>query len=65
MEPISIVRSKFRLRVGVVNPHKNTSHALRNAADFYRPLRAGILQLSQLPPQLRDANGTIVKPPTW
>jgi len=65
VEPIRIVRAKFGLPVGVVNPQRTTSHALRQAASFYRPLRQGILQASQLPTQLPDANGIITKPAAW
>jgi hypothetical protein len=65
VEPIRIVRTKFSLPVGVVNPQRNTSHALRQAASFYRPLRQGVLGASQLPTQLSDAKGTITKPAAW
>ena len=65
VEPIRVVRAKFSLPVGVVNPQGNTSHALRKAASFYRPLRQGVLQASQLPAQLADAKGTITKPVSW
>ncbi len=65
VEPIRVVRVTFGLTVGVVNPQKNTSHALRQAASFYRPLRQGVLQASQFPAQLTDAKGTIAKPAAW
>lgn len=65
VEPIRIVRAKFGLPVVVVNPQRNTSHALRQAASFYRPLRHGVLKASQLPTQLSDATGTITKPAAW
>ena len=65
VEPISVVRQRFGLVVGVVNPHANTSHALRQAASFYRPLRKGVLSSSQLADQLTDANGVITKPAGW
>ena len=34
--PIEVVQRRFGLPVGVVNPHRTTSHALRVAASFYR-----------------------------
>jgi uncharacterized LabA/DUF88 family protein len=65
MEPIRVVRGRFGLPVGIVNPQQNTSHALREVATFYRRLRRGVLQASQLPVQLTDANGVIKKPAAW
>jgi uncharacterized LabA/DUF88 family protein len=65
VEPIRMVRAKFGLPVGVVNPQRTTSQALRQAASFYRPLRQGVLGASQLPTQLPDANGIITKPAAW
>jgi uncharacterized LabA/DUF88 family protein len=64
-EPIEIVRNRFELEVGVLNPQKNTSHALRRAASFYRRLRKGALQASQFHEVLTDAHGTITKPNSW
>lgn len=63
--PIRLVRAKFGADVGVLNPHPNTSHALRLVASFYRPIRAGALAQSQFPPTLTDAHGTITKPASW
>ncbi len=63
--PISVVRQRFGLPVGVVNPHPNTSHALRQAASFYRPLRKGVLASSLLPDILTDHQGQIAKPERW
>lgn len=63
--PITVVRTKFALPVIVLNPQKNTSWPMRNAATMYRPIRQGVLVASQLPAVLTDAHGTITKPPTW
>ena len=65
MEPIKVIRQRFGLPVGVVNPQPNASQALRQVATFYRPLRRGALQASQLPAQITDANGVITKPAAW
>ncbi len=65
LEPIRVVREKLALRVGVLNPQRNTSHALRQAADFYRPVRLGAIRASQFPDTLRDARGQIRKPSAW
>lgn len=64
-EPISVVRQRFGLVVGIVNPQRNPSNALRAVADFYRPLRAGVLARSQLPKTLVDARGAISRPQGW
>ncbi|HZT54502.1 MAG TPA: NYN domain-containing protein [Gaiellaceae bacterium] len=65
LEPIRVVREKLALRVGVLNPQRTTSHALRQAADFYRPVRLGAIRASQFPDTLRDARGQIRKPSAW
>lgn len=65
VEPIQLVQSEFGLAVGVVNPHRTMSHALRKVAAFYRPLRQGVLQSSLLPDPVTDARGEIRKPSGW
>lgn len=64
-EPIKLVQLKFGLPVGVLNPHKQPSNALRKVVTFYRPLRSGLLKASQLPSLLTDASGTVTKPAAW
>ena len=64
--PIELLRAELGLRVGVLNPHQNTSHALRQAADFYRPIRRGVVAASLFPPAVLDARGRrITKPRGW
>jgi NYN domain len=64
--PIELVRTELGLSVGVLNPHRNTSHALRAAATFYRPIRRGVIAASLFPPAVLDARGrTISKPQGW
>ena len=65
LTPIKIVQDEFGLSVGVLNPQKKPSRALKNAADFYRPIRQGPLSASQFPTTLTDATGTFHKPPRW
>ena len=65
VEPIRIVRDKFRKPIGVLSPFRNVSWPLRNASTFYRSIRPGALRTSLFPSTLKDANGTITKPPTW
>lgn len=64
-EPIRLVRQELRMRVGIVNPHplhKRTPHL---HSDFARQIREAALVSSQLPPQLKDAQGTFTKPSAW
>ncbi len=64
--PIELLRAELGLQVGVLNPHRNTSHALWQAASFYRPIRRGVAAASQFPLAVVDARGrTITKPPGW
>ena len=63
--PIELVQEDLGFLVGVLNPHKNTSWALRNAASFYRRIRKGPLSVSQFPPALSDSKGRIMKPRSW
>lgn len=65
VEPIKVVRRELGLDVGVLNPHRNVSWALKNNATFYRQLRRGPLQASQFPTTLKDAKGEISKPDNW
>lgn len=62
-EPVRMVREELELKVGIVNPHRRPSKELRG--DFFRQVRRAHLKASQLPPTLRDENGTFHKPPTW
>lgn len=63
--PIKIVATELHLPVGILNPHKRFSVELMKVATFRKPIRAGALQACQLPPTLKDAKGTITKPPGW
>ena len=65
LEPIKVVCDRFGCQVGVLNPQKNVSWALKNVATFYKPIRAGVLKASQFPSILTDVNGTITKPANW
>jgi len=64
-EPISLVRARLGLKVGLLNPRKKTAFGLQGIADFYRSVRLGPLRDCQFPTQLADENGTITKPSTW
>ena len=65
IEPIQIVREQLRKSVGALNPHKNPSRAMLPHLDFYKPIRAGVLQASQFTDTLTDLHGTFTKPTAW
>ena len=67
--PISMVREKLSLPMGVVNPNLDpkafTPKELSDAATFVRRLRGNTLRNCQFPPQLQDSTGVISKPVGW
>lgn len=76
--PIRFIRNRFKLPVGVLNPQigfpdpligrypkPKNSYALKQEADFYRPVRPKVLAASLFPAQLTDTRGTVTKPPDW
>ena len=65
LEPMRIVRQELGLPVGLVNPHRTPSFSLRQHATFIKQIRTGVLQASQFPTTLTDANGTFQKPANW
>ena len=65
LAPIRIVRQRFKKTVGLINPQKRLSYALQPEVDFYKQIRRGVVEASQFPNPLTDAQGTFHKPPTW
>lgn len=63
--PIRIVREELGKSVGALNPHKNPSRAMLPHLDFYKPIREGVLKVSQFPDTLTDARGSFTKPAAW
>lgn len=63
--PIRIVREHLGKTVGALNPHKNPSRAMLPHLDFYKPIREGVLRVSQFDDTLTDQHGTFTKPTTW
>ena len=62
---MKIVSKDLNLPVGLLNPHKNPSFELRKHATFIKQIRTGVLQASQFPATLTEANGTFHKPTSW
>lgn len=65
VEPIKLTINQLGLPVGVLHPYRTHSAELSQVAKFYRPIRQRVLKVSQFPPVLVDAGGTITKPVTW
>ncbi|MGI8467314.1 MAG: NYN domain-containing protein [Pyrinomonadaceae bacterium] len=65
LEPMRIVKQDLGLPVGLVNPHKIPSFALRQHATFIKQVRTGVLKVSQFDNSLTDINGVFHKPATW
>jgi hypothetical protein len=65
--PMSLVRTRLQLPVGLLKPgeRRRFANELVRAATFYKPIREGVLAASQFPPHLTDAHGTITKPSAW
>lgn len=63
--PIELVRHELGRKVDLLNPRKKCAADLLGKAGSYRYVRVGVLSISQFPPTLTDANGTIRKPATW
>ncbi len=63
--PIEHVKRHLGKIIGILNPHKRPSQDLLPLANFYKPIRAGVLAASQFPPTLSDSQGTFHKPSAW
>ena len=65
VEPVRIVREELGMRVGIMNPQRHPSRVLQSNADFFKTIRRRALAESQFPRTLRDAHGTVHRPPAW
>lgn len=67
--PVRFVREHFRIPVlllpPVSRPGRRVSQTLTAAASATKVIRAGPLQASQFPDELRDARGTFRRPGEW
>jgi len=67
--PIRIIRQQLGLKVGILspisNPMQHPAAMLIKNSDFFKPIRTGVLSLSQFPPQITDTRGTFSKPRSW
>jgi len=65
LEPIKIITSELKKIVGILNPHKYPSRVLLRYASFYKPIRKGVLEISQFPKNMKDNIGIFTKPESW
>lgn len=63
--PIGLVRERFGLQVGVLNPNRRVSNALRRASTFDRPIPREALATCQFPETMSDARGVFHRPAAW
>jgi uncharacterized LabA/DUF88 family protein len=65
LEPIKVVIGEFKKDVGLINPQKHPSYALRPHVKFIKQIRQGVLSKSQFPLTLEDDKGRFTKPSSW
>jgi uncharacterized LabA/DUF88 family protein len=63
--PIRFVAEELGKDVGLLNPQKHPSMALKPHVRFIKQIRAGALSKCQFPPILNDAGGSFSKPSGW
>lgn len=63
--PVELVRGRLGLPVGIINPQPHPAFVLKNAATFFKQIRAGVLANSQFAATLKDSTGVFTKPGTW
>lgn len=65
IEPIRIVRQEFGCPVGVFNPQRRFSSALKQVATFYTKIDEERLRSSQFPDVVYDHAGELRRPDAW
>jgi hypothetical protein len=63
--PIRVVRQRFGIKVGLLNPQKRVSYVLSAEVDFFKQIRRGVLEASRFADALSDGEGHFHKPPSW
>lgn len=64
-EAVKIVRYELNLVVGMINPHRKPSFALKQHVSFMKKVRKGVLGASQFPAMMKDSHGIFRKPSVW
>lgn len=71
LTPLQIVKSELGIQLWIFNPHNRKARSgmsmsnLQTVADHVRPIRRGVLEISQLPDVLFDNAGKIERPIEW
>ena len=65
VDVIRMVRRDFNFPVHLIDPQRQMSRRLRDAATTYRLLDRSLLPQCQFPEELLDRHGTITRPPAW
>ncbi len=65
LPPIKFVKDELGKLVGILNPQKHPSVVLAATAHFVKNIRPGVLNSSQFPATLSDAQGRFTKPTRW
>jgi len=65
VEPIRIVASDLKKKVGVLNPQQHPSRELLKVATFFKQIRPAALAASQFLPELNDHKGPFHIPDRW
>ena len=65
VEPVKVVVSELKLKVGIINPHPRHGGDLKKHATFYKNIWKSFLKKSQFPNTLTDSKGKFHKPPGW
>lgn len=65
LTPIRMARHELGLTLGALLPRQAGSMEIKAAVNFWKPIRAGALGVSQFPPTLKDKVGVISKPARW
>ena len=65
MEPIRVVKENLGKPVTVLSPFKEPSVGLQRIVGFIKPIRKGVLRVSQFPRVMRDGRGRFYKPEDW
>lgn len=71
LTPLQIVKTELGIQLWVFNPHNRKARSgmsmsnLQVVADHVRPIRRGVLEISQFPNVLFDNEGKIERPIEW
>ena len=63
--PVRMVREELQKQILILNPHKNHSVELKRYSDSCQHITPAVLQASQFPNIMNDANGQFSKPIVW